>query len=624
MKENLPLYLFHQGTNFRAYEYLGAHFGKKDGKKGVFFRTWAPAAESVSVVGDFNGWNAEKNPMERLSGEGIYETFVAGLKVYDNYKYAVKSEKGTVNKADPYAFHAETPPETASKIYELSGFRWEDGAFRAQSKKRSVYSSPVNIYEVNLGSWKKKADGGYLSYNELAQELVPYVKEMGYTHVEFMPVAEYPFDGSWGYQITGYYAVTSRFGTPHDFMRLVNEFHKAGVGVILDWVPAHFPKDEHGLYEFDGEACYEYGDPLKRENKGWGTRVFDWGKNEVRSFLISNAMFLFETYHIDGLRVDAVASMLYLDYDRKDGEWRPNEYGGNYNLEAISFFRKLNETVFGAYPYALMIAEESTAFPMITKPAYLGGLGFNFKWNMGWMNDTLSYMQTDPYFRADNHNKMTFSMYYAFSENFVLPLSHDEVVHGKRSLLDKMTGDYGDKFANLRAYLGFMYSHPGKKLIFMGAEIGQFKEWAYKEGLEFFLLEYEKHAKLHGYFKELNGLYKNTPAFYEIEDSWDGFEWIYADERDRNILAYKRFSKDGTPVYVAINFSGCDAVNFELKADEGRYVPALNSDAPKFGGAGKLRQRIFTAKRTRRGDVNHFIKFTLPRLTCVYFVKETK
>ena len=624
MKENLPLYLFHQGTNFRAYEYLGAHFGRLNGKKGVFFRTWAPAAESVSVVGDFNGWDREKNPMERVSDGGVYETFVAGAKVYDNYKFAVRSKKGWVNKADPYAFHAETPPGTASKVYDLSGYKWNDASYRAAARGRSVYSSPVNIYEVSLSSWKRKENGDYLTYLELAEELVPYVKKTGYTHVEFMPIAEHPYDGSWGYQITGYYAVTSRFGTPHDFMRLVDAFHQAGIGVILDWVPAHFPKDEHGLCEFDGEPCYEYADPRKAEHKGWGTRVFDWGRNEVRSFLISNAMFLFEVFHADGLRADAVASMLYLDYDRKDGEWAPNEYGGNYNLEAISFFRKLNETVFAAYPYALMIAEESTAFPMITKPAYLGGLGFNFKWNMGWMNDTLSYMQADPYFRAANHNKMTFSMYYAFSENFILPLSHDEVVHGKRSLLDKMPGGYDDKFANLRAYMGYMYSHPGKKLVFMGAEIGQFKEWAYKEGLEFFLLGYEKHKKLHAYFCRLNAYYKDTPALYEIEDSWDGFEWIYPDERDRNILAYKRFAKDGTPVYVAINFSGCDAVGFELKADRGRYVIAVNSDAPAFGGAGTLKKRIFTAKRTRKNDVNCYMKFTLPRLSCVYFVKESK
>ena len=385
MEENLPVYLFHQGTNYKAYDYLGAHFGKCKGKKGVFFRTWAPRAEAVSVVGDFNGWDPERNPMERISAQGVYETFIAGLKTYDTYKYAVKSEKGWVNKADPYAFHSETPPCTASKIYDLGGYEWKDGAYRETERRNSVYSSPVNIYEVHLGSWKKKADGSYYTYDELAAELVPYVKKMGYTHVEFMPVAEYPFDGSWGYQITGYFSVTSRFGTPHGFMRLVDAFHNNGIGVILDWVPAHFPKDEHGLFEFDGTPCYEYQGEDKMEMKGWGTRVFDWGRNEVQSFLISNAVFWFEKFHIDGLRVDAVAAMLYLDYDKKPGEWTPNVHGGNYNLEAIAFFKKLNETVFGLYPWALMIAEESTAFPMITKPAYLGGLGFNYNKTQGVM-----------------------------------------------------------------------------------------------------------------------------------------------------------------------------------------------------------------------------------------------
>lgn len=624
MRDDLALYLFHQGTNFRAFDYLGAHFGKKGKRRGVWFRTWAPRALAVSVVGDFNGWNAEATPMERVSEEGVYEAFVAGLAEYDNYKFAVTSAKGVIYKADPYAFHGETPPATASKLYDLEGYVWRDAAFRRRSEKTPVYSSPVNIYEVNLGSWKKKEDGGYLTYRELAAELVPYVKKMGYTHVEFMPVSEYPYDGSWGYQVTGYFSITARFGTPKDFMFLVDEFHREGIGVILDWVPAHFPKDEHGLCEFDGTPCYEYQGADKMENKGWGTRVFDWGRNEVQCFLISNAVFLFEKYHIDGLRVDAVAAMLYLDYDKKAGEWTPNEYGGNYNLEAIAFFRKLNEAIFAMFPYAMMIAEESTAFPMITKPAYLGGLGFNYKWNMGWMNDTLSYMQTDPYFRAGAHNKMTFSMYYAFSENFILPLSHDEVVHGKKSLVDKMPGEYNDKFANLRAYMGYMMSHPGKKLVFMGAEFGQFKEWAYKEGLEFFLLEYDMHKKLHRFFREINAYYKNTPALYEIEDSWNGFEWIYPDDRDRNVLAYKRFAKDGTPVYVAINFSGADIPDFQMKAERGKYVKAFDTDAEKYGGAGSMHTRVFEAKRRRKNDVNCYMKFCLPRLSCVYIVKKEK
>lgn len=612
MAENLPLYLFHQGTNYRAYEYMGAHF--TEGGKTVF-RTWAPRALAVSVVGDFNKWNVNANPMQRISNGGVYEAVIEGLGVYANYKFAVKSAKGWVFKADPYAFHAETSPATSSKLYDLSGFEW------SEYESKPAYSQPVNIYEVNLASWKKHEDGGYYTYNELKDELVKYVKDMGYTHVEFMPVSEYPYDGSWGYQVTGYYAVTSRFGTPHDFMALVNEFHKNGIGVILDWVPAHFPKDEHGLYEYDGTPCYEYQDKYKMEHKGWGTRVFDWGRNEVQSFLVSNALFLFDKYKIDGLRVDAVASMLYLDYDRKDGEWTPNSNGGNYNLEAIAFFRKLNEAVFKEYPNAMMIAEESTAFPMVTKPAYLGGLGFNFKWNMGWMNDTLSYMQTDPYFRSGAHNKLTFSMYYAFSENFILPISHDEVVHGKKSLLDKMPGEYADKFANLRAYIGYMMSHPGKKLMFMGQEFGQFKEWAYKEGLEFFMLGYEKHKKLQDFFREINCFYKSTPAFYEIEDSWDGFNWISADDAGRNVLAYKRIDKVGNEVYVLINFSGGEIKGYGLKAPRGKYNLAMNTDGVKFGGNGKIRKRVFEAKKAYKGDANTYIVLDLPPLTCLYFEK---
>ncbi|MBE7062123.1 MAG: 1,4-alpha-glucan branching protein GlgB, partial [Clostridiales bacterium] len=528
-KNDLPLYLFHQGTNYNAYEYMGAHFSRKNGKSGVVFRVWAPNAERVSVVGDFNGWNENSNLMARISEGGVFELFIEGLKEYDTYKFAVTNYGKTVLKADPYAFHAETPSNTASKVYKINGYKWKDEEYIANRK--APYSEPVNIYEVNLASWKRHEDGRYYTYRELAKELVSYVKKMGYTHVEFMPVAEYPFDGSWGYQVTGYYAISSRFGTPKDFMRLVDAFHKEGIGVIVDWVPAHFPKDLHGLYEFDGTACYENQGWDRKENKGWGTRVFDWGRNEVQSFLISNAVFMFEKFHVDGLRVDAVASMLYLDYDKKPGEWIPNEFGGNYNLQAIEFFKKLNCAVFERFTNVLMIAEESTAFSMITKPTYLGGLGFNFKWNMGWMNDTLAYMECNPVFRSGCHEKLTFSMCYAFSENYVLPISHDEVVHGKKSLLDKMSGDNFDKFCSIRAFMLYQFAHPGKKLNFMGNEFGQYKEWNYKEGLEFFMLEYDLHKKLHEFNKKLNKFYKNTPSLYEIEDSWDGFEWISADER---------------------------------------------------------------------------------------------
>ncbi len=616
-REDLPVYLFHQGTNYNAYDFMGAHFGEKDGKKGVFFRTWAPNAKSVSVVGDFNEWKPNVNPMERISDGGIYEAFIEGLKEYDNYKYAVTNLK-TVFKADPYAFHSETPSGTASKVYDLEGYEWQDGEFMAA--KTTPYDKPMNIYEINLASWKRHGDK-YYTYRELADELVNYVYDLGYTHVEFMPVSEYPFDGSWGYQVTGYYAITSRFGTPKDFMFLVDSFHKKGISVIVDWVPAHFPKDEHGLFEFDGTSCYENQGWDRKEHKAWGTRIFDWGRNEVQSFLISNALFLLDKFHIDGLRVDAVASMLYLDYDRKPGEWIPNENGGNYNLQAIAFLKKLNTVVFGKFPDALMIAEESTAFPLITKPVNIGGLGFNYKWNMGWMNDVLSYMQCDPYFRSGNHNKMTFSMCYAFSENYILPISHDEVVHGKRSLLDKMPGDIQSKFANLRAFMAYMFAHPGKKLSFMGSEYGQFKEWNYQEGLEFFMTKFDMHKKLLNYNKDLNKIYKNTPALYEIEDSWDGFTWISADEKDNNVISFIRRDKKSNSVAVISNFSGRDYEKYRLGLDAGTYKIILNSDDKVFGGQGSVKGKTFkTTKKPAHGKKTS-VCFTLPKFTTVYFIK---
>ena len=619
MSNELPIYLFHQGTNFKAYELLGSHIGKRNGKKGVYFRVWAPRADAVSVVGDFNGWDANANPMQKISEGGVYETFIPKLKKYDLYKYAVKKDGKTVLKADPYAFHAETPPATSSKVYDLDGYKWGDGEYL--KNKSLPYDKPMNIYEVHLGSWKLKENGDYYSYKDLAKELVPYVKNMGYTHVEFMPVSEHPFDGSWGYQVSGYYAMTSRYGTPHDFMKLIDEFHKAGIGVILDWVPAHFPKDEHGLYEFDGTYCYESQGWDRRENEGWGTRMFDWGRTEVQSFLISNALFLLDVFHADGLRVDAVAAMLYLDYDKRPGEWIPNSYGERFNLEAIAFFQKLNTAIFEKHPNALMIAEESTAYAMITKPASVGGLGFNFKWNMGWMHDILSYMETDPYWRGDNHNKLTFSMCYAFSENFVLPISHDEVVHGKKSLLDKMPGSYEDKFANFRAFLGYMMSHPGKKLNFMGYEFGQFKEWAYKEGLEFFMTDYEKHKKLTLFVKNINKIYKENSPLYEIEDSWDGFSWISPDERNNSVISYTRTDKSGKKIVVVINFSGLDFTKYRLGVPEGEYKLLLNSDSAKFGGRGLVKKTAYkSVKRFAHGS-NTSIQFGLPKLTCLYFEK---
>lgn len=600
---------------------MGAHIGKKDGKNGVWFRTWAPNAKAVSVCGDFNKWNVIANVMDKVSDGGIFEIFIEGIKVYDNYKFAVTNNDKTVLKADPYAFHSETPPETASKVYDLDGYVWNDADF--VKSRVQPYNRPMNIYEVNLASWKRHSDGSYYSYREYATELVSYLLDMGYTHVEFMPLSEYPFDGSWGYQVTGYYSITSRFGTPADFMFLVDTCHKNGIAVIMDWVPAHFPKDLHGLYEFDGTCCYENQGWDRKEHKSWGTRIFDLGRNEVQSFLISNALFLMEKFHVDGLRIDAVASMLYLDYDREPGQWIPNVNGGNYNLEAIAFFKKLNTAVFAKFPNALMIAEESTAFPMITKPVDVGGLGFNYKWNMGWMNDVLDYMKCDPYFRSGCHNKMTFSMFYAFSENFVLPISHDEVVHGKKSLLDKMPGDIPLKFSNLRVFMSYMFAHPGKKLSFMGNEFGQFKEWDYQEGLEFFMLKFDLHRKLSFFNKFLNNIYKSTPALYEIEDSWDGFRWISADEKDNNVISFERIDKQGNVLVAIFNFSGQDYEKYRLGVEKGSYSVLLNTDDKQFGGRGATNKRVYTSvKKSAHGRENSVLFNKLPKFSGIYLVKK--
>lgn len=619
---DLPLYLFHQGTNYKAYEFLGAHKTNINGEDGYIFRTWAPRADSVSLVGDFNCWDKNASPMKKISDEGVYELFIPGLVEYDAYKFAVTKRGKTIFKADPYAFHAETPSKTASKLYNLDGYVWHDKEY--QDNKSYPYSKPLNIYEVNLASWKKHKDGSYYTYKEYANELVEYVYDMGYTHIELMPIAEHPFDGSWGYQVTGYYAITSRYGTPKDFMYFIDSCHDKGIGVIVDWVPGHFAKDQHGLYEFDGTCCYEYSSPTKKEHKGWGTRIFDWGRNEVKSFLISNAYFMFEKFHVDGLRVDAVASMLYLDYGREQGEWVPNKFGGNYNLEAIEFFKHLNSVIFGAFPKAIMAAEESTAFPLITKPADVGGLGFNFKWNMGWMNDTLKYMASDPYFRSGMHDKMTFSMCYAFSENYILPISHDEVVHGKKALLDKMPGEIQDKFANLRVFNAYMFAHPGKKLSFMGNEYGQFKEWNEQEGLEFFMLKFSYHKKLKEFNRYLNHVYKNVAPLYEIEDSWDGFNWISVDEKDNNVLSFERKDRNGKTVVVILNFSGNDYKMYRLGVSKGEYKTLLNTDSIKYGGRGYSKKSSFrTAKKPAHGR-EYSINIDLPRFTGLYLVKNDK
>ncbi len=612
---DIPVYLFKQGRNCRAYEFFGSHIMGDT----TVFRVWAPKAVSVSVVGEFNGWNEESHPMNKIA-DGIWELTAEGVKQYDSYKYSVLGEDGVRRmKADPYAFHAETRPANASKVYNLDGFIWTDGDYFQSVYKRDIYSSPVNVYELHAGSWKTYPDGQPLSYRALADELVPYLKEMSYTHVELLPVLEHPFDGSWGYQVTGYFAVTSRYGTPHDFMYFVNKLHNAGIGVILDWVPAHFPKDAHGLYEFDGSCCYEYSDPLKREHADWGTRIFDFGKNEVISFLTSSACFFFDKYHIDGLRVDAVASMLYLDYGRRDGGWRPNIYGGRENLEAVAFIRYLNETVFREYHHALMIAEESTAWPLVTKPVSVDGLGFNFKWNMGWMNDILRYSELDGLSRKYNHDLITFSMFYAFSENFVLPVSHDEVVHGKKSLLDKMPGTYEEKFKGLKAFLGYMYSHPGKKLLFMGQEFGQFIEWDEKKQLDWFLLDYDAHRNLHAFVKKLNKVYKDTPALWEIDYSWDGFTWLVSDDNQNSVAAFERRDSNGDRIIAICNFTPVTRENYRIGVErKGSLTYLLNSESTEFGGSEEIsKKRIYTEKVPMHGK-EHSFPVTLPGLSAVY------
>lgn len=627
---SVPVFLFHQGTNAKAYEFMGAH--RVADTESVVFRVWAPHAASVSVVGDFNQWDETANPMEKISTDGIWEAEVpAGIREFSTYKYCIRTAGGTtLMKADPYGFHTETRPGTASKFYELEGYGWEDQDWLAKRKETVIYNEPVNIYEVHAGSWRRYEDKNPLSYRDLADQLVPYVKEMGYTHIEFMPLSEYPFDGSWGYQVTGYYAATSRYGTPKDLMYLIDQCHQNGIGVILDWVPAHFPKDAPGLYEFDGQPCYEYADPRKGEHKGWGTKVFDYSRNEVRSFLISNAMFWFEKFHVDGLRVDAVASMLYLDYERKDGEWLPNADGGREHLEAVEFLKQLNESVFREHGDIMMIAEESTAWPMVSKPTNLGGLGFNFKWNMGWMNDVIKYFNLDGLSRKYNHDCLTFSFFYAFSENFVLPISHDEVVHGKGSLINKHPGDptdpvqYAEKFADFRAMLAYMYAHPGKKLLFMGSEFAQFKEWDYQDELDWGLLDYEMHQKTKNFVQALNLFYRNTPALWQIDYSWEGFEWLIPDDVNNSVLAFKRKDKEGNSLYVILNFTKVNREQYCVGCEEGTYDVVFNTDDKAFGGTGwgTAKKAIRSRKGSMHGNPAHLC-LDLAGFSAIYLKKRT-
>ena len=610
--------LFYSGRDCRAFDYMGAHPFVQDGEQGYLFRVYAPEAEKVSVMGEFNDWNRDADYMTR-DEQGIWEKFIPNIPEYAAYKYSVWAKSGDVfDKSDPYGFHFETRPGNATKAYDLDGYEWGDASWLDWRKKPLPYSNPVNIYECHLGSWKMHEDGNFYSYRQLADELVPYVKEMGYTHIEFMPLTEYPFDGSWGYQVIGYFAATSRYGTPKDLMYLIDKAHQAGLGIIMDWVPAHFPKDGCGLVEFDGSHLYEYADPLKMEHKEWGTRVFDYGKVSTRNLLFSSAMFWIEKFHMDGLRVDAVASMLYLDYNRQ-GEWRPNVHGGRENLEAVDFLRLLNEYILTDHPDVMMIAEESTAWPMVTKPGYDGGLGFNFKWNMGWMNDMLCYCSADPFFRKDMHDKITFSFMYAFSENYILPLSHDEVVHGKCSLISKMPPPYENQFGGLRALYGYMAAHPGKKMLFMGGEFAQFSEWAYQRGLDWMLLDYPAHRQMQAYVKALNHFYLATPQLWEQDTDWRGFEWISHEDNRNNIIAFRRVAKDGSDIVVVVNFSPEEQQEYRIGVPiTGTYEEIFTSDKAEFGGSGMANGKLKTENKPMHGQEQSIV-LKIPRFGVLFF-----
>ena len=619
-------YLYHQGTNYASYRLFGAHFTVLRRKSCVRFALWAPHAQAVSVVGDFNGWDQTANPMTKVeNGNGIWQTYIEGLAEGALYKYAITTAAGDVIlKSDPYAFAAELRPGTASKLSKLH-YTWRDKKWQESRKVYTSYEEPMVTYEVHLGSWRRDADGKVLSYRDTADALVAYVKDMHYTHIELMPLCEYPFDGSWGYQGTGYFAATSRYGQPEDLMYLIDLCHRNGIGVILDWVPGHFCRDAHGLRYFDGEPCYESGNPILAENKEWDTMNFDYGRTEVQSFLISSALFWLTQFHLDGLRIDAVANMLYLDYGHKDGSWQPNKYGGRENLEAIDFLRKLNTAVFKEVPHALMIAEESSAWPLVTKPVDVGGLGFNYKWNMGWMNDMLRYMALDPLFRKDNQNLITFSLCYAFSENFILPLSHDEVVHGKHSLLDKMPGDYWQKFAGLRAFYGYWMSHPGKKLLFMGSDFGQFIEWKFDDSLDWHLLDYPQHKAMHDYVRQLNLFYNTHPEFWQEDCDWSGFSWISCDDNQDSVIAFYRTGLEKTDrTIVVCNFTPVVRHDYHFGVPEkGTYVEVFNSDATEFGGSNVVNEGDLVSVDTPLHGMKQSLTVTLPPLAVIYLRLKT-
>ena len=613
------LEVFHTGDSVRAYDFLGAHLVNRNDKNGVVFRVWAPTARSVSVAGDFNNWNNEANYMYNI-GYGVWEVFVEGVKEFCTYKYCIESEYGDrLMKADPYAFHAQTRPGQASVVYDIENYSWNDSEWFNKRKENNISSSPMNIYEIHAGSWRKYPDGNFFNYQKLADELIPYLKEMHYTHVQLMPIMEYPYDGSWGFQTTGYYAPTSRYGTPSDFMAFVDKLHGEGIGVILDWVPSNFPTDDFGLARFDGSPLYESNDPKTSKRDSWGTCLFNYARFEVTSFLVSCAMFWLDKYHIDGLRIGALSSMLYLDYGKTEGEWEPNKFGGKENLDAVDFVKRLNTAVHMYHPDVMMFAEENTSWPKLTHKIEDGGLGFDFKWNMGWMNDMLHYMSLNSMWRPFNHDSLTFSFYYAFSEKFLLPISHDEVSHGKGSLIKQMPGKYDEQFAGVRAFITYMYAHPGKKLVFMGTEIGQFDEWNHEEAIQWDLLEFEKHKKLRTFFKELNKFYLDCKPLYELDTVWKGFDWIHHDDYTNSVIAFKRTDKNGDEIVSVCNFQPIRRDEYCIGVPKyGLYDEIFNSDEERFGGSGVVNGNNIKTEVMKIHGFDQGLSLTLPPLSVIY------
>ena len=613
------LEVFHTGDSVRAYDFLGAHLVNRNDKNGVVFRVWAPTARSVSVAGDFNNWNNEANYMYNI-GYGVWEVFVEGVKEFCTYKYCIESEYGDrLMKADPYAFHAQTRPGQASVVYDIESYSWNDSEWFNKRKENNISSSPMNIYEIHAGSWRKYPDGNFFNYQKLADELIPYLKEMHYTHVQLMPIMEHPYDGSWGFQTTGYYAPTSRYGTPSDFMAFVDRLHGEGIGVILDWVPSNFPTDDFGLARFDGSPLYESNDPKTSKRDSWGTCLFNYARFEVTSFLVSCAMFWLDKYHIDGLRIGALSSMLYLDYGKAEGEWEPNKFGGKENLDAVDFVKRLNTAVHMYHPDVMMFAEENTSWPKLTHKIEDGGLGFDFKWNMGWMNDMLHYMSLNSMWRPFNHDSLTFSFYYAFSEKFLLPISHDEVSHGKGSLIKQMPGKYDEQFAGVRAFITYMYAHPGKKLVFMGTEIGQFDEWNHQEAIQWDLLEFEKHKKLRTFFKELNKFYLDCKPLYELDTVWKGFDWIHHDDYTNSVIAFKRTDKNGDEIVSVCNFQPIRRDEYCIGVPKyGLYDEVFNSDEERFGGSGVVNGNNIKTEVMKIHGFDQGLSLTLPPLSVIY------